>query len=213
MTLKEIQNQSLPSILLWLIRYEIYWIIFAFLHTWNNFRQVRTFLTWELRSLGLIIDTLKSSFHLTLAFKVIWTILHRYLNYFRQFWTSLSFFLDIFIQILYKFHKDSKNCLISFLKILVFWDKFGQFGTNVDNFRQVWTMLISKISKFQRFQRFFLSFQFLQKQYDGILDLAASVDITAKADWELRLYSCDERKFQWFNEIFSKILSFCWLIL
>ena len=57
-------------------------------------------------------------------------------------------------------------------------------------------MLISKISKFQRFQRFFLSFQFLQKQYDGILDLAASVDITAKADWELRLYSCDERKFQ-----------------
>ena len=35
--------------------------------------------------------------------------------------------------------------------------------------------------------------QFLQKQYDGILDLAASVDITAKADWELRLYSCDER--------------------
>ena len=33
----------------------------------------------------------------------------------------------------------------------------------------------------------------MQKQYDGILDLAASVDITAKADWELRLYSCDER--------------------
>ena len=56
---------------------------------------------------------------------------------------------------------------------------------------------MSKISKFQRFQRFFfLSFQFLQKQYDGILDLAASVDITAKADWELRLYSCDERKLQ-----------------
>ena len=46
------------------------------------------------------------------------------------------------------------------------------------------------------FKDFFLSFQFLQKQYDGILDLAASVDITAKADWELRLYSCDERKLQ-----------------
>ena len=43
---------------------------------------------------------------------------------------------------------------------------------------------------------FSLYFQFLQKQYDGILDLAASVDITAKADWELRLYSCDERKLQ-----------------
>ncbi len=35
--------------------------------------------------------------------------------------------------------------------------------------------------------------QFLQKHYDGLRDLAGSVDITAKAEWELRLYSCDER--------------------
>ena len=35
--------------------------------------------------------------------------------------------------------------------------------------------------------------QFLQKYYEGLRDLSASVDATASADWELRLYSCDER--------------------
>ena len=35
--------------------------------------------------------------------------------------------------------------------------------------------------------------QFLQKYYDGLRDLSASVDATASAEWELRLYSCDER--------------------
>ena len=38
-----------------------------------------------------------------------------------------------------------------------------------------------------------LIFQFLQKHYDGLRDLAASVDISSKGSWELRLYSCDER--------------------
>ncbi len=38
-----------------------------------------------------------------------------------------------------------------------------------------------------------LAYQFLQKHYAGLQDLAASVDIGAKADWELRVYSCEMR--------------------
>ena len=33
----------------------------------------------------------------------------------------------------------------------------------------------------------------MQKHFDGLQDLAASVDVSVKGDWELRLYSCDER--------------------
>ena len=41
---------------------------------------------------------------------------------------------------------------------------------------------------------FFPSFQFSQKHFAGLQDLvAASVDASVKGDWELRLYSCDER--------------------
>ena len=33
----------------------------------------------------------------------------------------------------------------------------------------------------------------MQKHFDGLQDLAASVDVSVRGDWELRLYSCDER--------------------
>lgn len=50
-----------------------------------------------------------------------------------------------------------------------------------------------------------LAYQFSQKHYAGLQDLAASVDMSAKADWEIRLYSCDERMAMPDNNAFKVI--------